>query len=241
VGREIAMKPARILIADDEPKIRLMVRTCLSDGAYELDEAGDGVEVLDAVRRNPPDLVLLDLAMPRMDGMTTLQELRPMQNLPHLRVIVMTAHGSVQTAIRALRLGASDFLEKPFLPDDLRLSVASVLDETPAPIAGGEEGYQAVLQRVREAMRGGKFAEGEALLMKAGTIADRDPEFLNLAGVLHESHGRIDSARRFYERSAAQDRSYQPAHENLKRLGELRRHGKTKRKVAFGDERGNGI
>jgi DNA-binding NtrC family response regulator len=224
---------SRILITDDDAGIRKMVRVCL-EPTYEVTEAGNGLEALDAIRTSAPHVVLLDLAMPRMDGMTLLAEIHQMRKDPPIRVIVMTAHGSVPTAIKALRLGASDFLEKPFVPEDVRLSIASVLDEKRA--AEPEEGFDEVLGYVRKALLDGRFAAAEALLMKAGLIADDDPAFLNLAGVLHESHGRTESARRFYEKSAGKDRSYKPASENLHRLGEIRRTGKSSRKVCLGEE-----
>jgi hypothetical protein len=72
--------------------------------------------------------------------------------------------------------------------------------------------------------------------MKAGTITGEDAAFLNLAGVLHECHGRIDSAKRFYDQAVARDRRYLPAQENLTRLAELRRYGNSIRRVAFGDD-----
>jgi DNA-binding response OmpR family regulator len=183
--------------------------------------------------------MLLDLAMPVMDGMTVLAELRSLWDRYPTRVIVVTAHGSVKTAIEAIRLGASDFLEKPFLPEDLRSSVASVLRETPADSGSGGEGYAEVLEHVRQALRARRFAEAEHELMKAGTITADDAAFLNLAGVLHESHGRVESARKFYERAAARDDRYYPAQENLRRLSDLRRAGKTMRSVAFGGEESN--
>jgi DNA-binding response OmpR family regulator len=230
------MRQASILIADDEPRIRFMVRSTLSDGQYQIEEAGNGIEVLEAVQKNPPDLIILDLAMPAMDGMTALTELQLVDRQRPIRVIVMTAHGSVQTAIKALRLGASDFIEKPFVPEDLRLSVASVLEDTPHWLMEAGEGYDQVLQQIRKALRERRFAAAESLLMKAGAIADDDPGFLNLAGVLHESHGRVNSALRFYERAAMKEIGGGPAHDNITRLEELRRMGRSPRAVALGKE-----
>jgi CheY-like chemotaxis protein len=232
------MQPARILIVDDDSSIRTSVRLCLETAGYVVEQATQGADALEFIHRVAPDLVLLDLAMPVMDGMTVLAEIRTLFPKHPPRIVVITAHGSVKAAIQAVRLGASDFLEKPFTPDELRQSVASVLHaeflpNLPAP--GG--GYGEVLQRVRAALRAGEFREAEKELMTAGLITDDDPAFLNLAGLLHESHGRIESAGRFYQRAAAKNRAYAPAQENLKRLGELRRHGKSKRPVAFGDER----
>lgn len=230
------MSSPKILVVDDEANIRTSVRLCLEGDGYVVQQAGNGSEALQQIVRDPPDLMLLDLAMPVMDGMTVLAEMRNLWARYPTRVVVVTAHGSVKTAIQAIRLGASDFLEKPFIPEDLRLSVASVLREAPVDRGSCGEGYAQVLEHVRQALRARRFQEAEHGLMKAGTIAADDPVFLNLAGVLHESHGRVESARRFYERAAAGDRKYQPAQENLRRLGELRRLGKTNRKVAFGDD-----
>jgi DNA-binding response OmpR family regulator len=237
-GREAAMQTARILIVDDDSNIRTSVRMCLETAGYIVEQATHGADALEFIHRVTPDLILLDLAMPVMDGMTVLAEIRTLLPKGSPRIVVMTAHGSVKTAIQAVRLGASDFLEKPFTPDELRQSVASVLhaEYLPNLLAPGS-GYGEVLQRVRAALRAGEFREAEKDLMAAGLITDDDPAFLNLAGVLHESHGRIESASRFYQKAAAKNRSYLPAQENLKRLGEIRRHGKSNRSVAFGDER----
>jgi DNA-binding response OmpR family regulator len=231
-----AMTLSKILVVDDDQNIRNSVRLCLEAEGYSIGQAVNGADALEQIHRNYPDLVLLDLAMPGIDGMTVLAELRTLWAKHPTRVIVITAHGSVKTAIEAMRLGASDFLEKPFVPENLRRSVASVLHDSPPHLDGRDGDYAHTLQHVREALRSHEFAMAERQLMKAGTITADDPAFLNLAGVLHECHGRVDSARKFYERSAARDRKYRPASENLRRLGELRRWGKTSRKVAFGDD-----
>lgn len=229
------MTPARILIVDDEAAVRKTVRICLEMAGYQCAEASDGRQAMEAMVHAPPELVLLDLAMPFKDGMTFLTELRSMEPRPNVRVIVMTAHGSVRVAINAIRLGASDFLEKPFLPDDLRLSITSVLNEAPDDAEALAPGYSDVLNLVGKALRDGRFVDAERLLMRAGTIADSDPEFLNLAGALHEAHGRKPSARRFYERALASDATFEPAAENLRRLYDLETRGRTDRKLALGN------
>jgi DNA-binding response OmpR family regulator len=229
------MNRKRILIADDEPNIQTMVRMCLATEGYEVELASDGRAAIDAIRRLSPDLLLLDLAMPVMDGMAVLRELQDQRAIPSVRVVVMTAHGSVRTAVQAIRMGASDFLEKPFRPEDLRISVASVLDEAPA--AGGErnENYDDVLSEVRNSLRAGKLDAAEAQLMRAGTIADMDPGFLNLAGVIHEAHGRRSSAKRFYQKALASDPAYQPARQNLGRMQVIESGGISHGPVSLGD------
>lgn len=227
------MSGKRILVADDEPNIQTMVRLCLTTEGYEVHGVADGRAALDAIRRLAPDLLLLDLSMPVLDGMAVLSALQDLRAIPAVRVVVMTAHGSVRTAVQAIRLGASDFLEKPFRPEDLRISIASVLDEErPAQRA---ENYDDVLAEVRAALRAGKLDVAESQLMRAGTIADMDPGFLNLAGVIHEAHGRATSAKRFFQKALAADPSYEPADQNLRRQAELERRGRSTIPLALGE------
>jgi DNA-binding NtrC family response regulator len=229
------MNSKQILIADDEPNIQTMVRTCLVNDGYEVDQAYDGRAALNAITRSAPDLVLLDLAMPLMDGMALLSDLQDRHVIPQVRVVVMTAHGSTPTAVKAIRLGASDFLEKPFSPEDLRISIASVLDEPAAP--GGERigNYDDALSEIRRLLRSGKLAVAESLLRRAGPVTDMDARFLNLAGVVHEAHGRRFSARRFFQKALAADPAYQPATQNLWRQAEIEKDGHTDIPVALGD------
>jgi DNA-binding response OmpR family regulator len=189
---EAMMPQPKFLIVDDEPNIRTMEQCCLED-LGEVIQAANGVDALAAVEEHKPDLMILDLAMPLLDGMSVLAELKHLWARLPTRVIVVTAHGSVKTAIQALRLGASDFVEKPFSPEELRQSVQAVLKKAPETEVI-EEGYAQTLHAVRTSLQNRKFHEAERKLMKAGTITSEEPWFLNLAGILHESLGRMESA-----------------------------------------------
>jgi DNA-binding response OmpR family regulator len=229
----------KVLIVDDEANIRTLVQCCLEDFGCDVLQVANGVDALAAVEEHKPDVMILDLAMPLLDGMSVLAELKHLWSRLPTRVIVVTAHGSVKTAIQALRLGASDFVEKPFSPDELRQSVQAVLNKK-AQLDEVEEGYAQTLLSVRQALQARKFAEAERKLMKAGTITSQEPWFLNLAGILHESLGRIESARKFYSRAVGKDRHYRPAQMNLERLGEIRRNGRSKIPVEFGGDESDG-
>jgi DNA-binding response OmpR family regulator len=229
------MPPIKVLIVDDEANIRSLVQCCLEDNGSEIMQASNGIEALSALEAHRPDLMILDLAMPLLDGMSVLAEMKHLWSRLPTRVIVVTAHGSVKTAIEALRLGASDFIEKPFSPDELRQSVQAVFRKLPQ-VEEVEEGYAQTLLAVRAALQARQFAQAERKLMKAGTITAEEPTFLNLAGILHESLGRQESARKFYSRAVSKDRTYRPAQANLERLGEIRRNGRSKIPVAFGGE-----
>jgi DNA-binding response OmpR family regulator len=229
------MNSKLILVADDEPNIQRMVRVCLESEGYRVESVSNGRQALDFISREAPDLLLLDLAMPVLDGMSVLVELHERQRAPGSRIVVMTAHGSVRNAVQAIRLGASDFLEKPFAPEDLRLSIASVLDSTRTGLLEPGATYEDVLTAVRESLKSGKLAEAESLLMTAGTITDADPAFLNLAGIVHEAHGRPHSAIRFYQKSLRTNPTYEPAQNNLNRLNRLHDTSSTNRHVDFGE------
>jgi DNA-binding response OmpR family regulator len=232
------MPQRKVLVVDDESNIRTMVQCCLEGLGCDCLQASNGVDALAAIEQHKPDVMILDLAMPLLDGMSVLAELKHLWSRLPTRVIVVTAHGSVKTAIQALRLGASDFVEKPFSPDELRQSVQAVLKQH-APVEEPEEGYEQTLREVRDALQGRKFHEAERKLMKAGTITSEEPWFLNLAGILHESLGRLESARKFYSRAVGKDRHYRPSQQNLERLGEIRRSGRSKIPVAFGGDEGD--
>jgi DNA-binding response OmpR family regulator len=230
------MSSPTILVVDDEANIRTTVRLCLEGAGYVVRQASNGSEAMQQLERDVPDLMLLDLAMPVMDGMFVLAEMHNLWTRYPTRVIVVTAHGSVKTAIQAIRLGASDFLEKPFSPDDLRLSVASVLREEPPNFRAAGEGYVESLERVRRALCARQFDLAERELTRLGTKSDNDVAYLNLAGVVQEAHGRVESARHFYSRAMARDSSYRPAQRNLCRLTELERIGKTTLPIALGGD-----
>ncbi len=112
----------RILVADDDASIRSLLRDFLEDEGFDVCVALDGEQVLEGIRNNGPDLVLMDVRMPKLDGIGVLTELKQTGNA--VPVIVMTAYGSSTTTIKAIQLGAYDYIAKPFDLDD----VSSMVD-----------------------------------------------------------------------------------------------------------------
>lgn len=103
---------ARILIVDDEPDMRLAVRNVLKLRGYEISEAGDGPSALDLARETRPDLVLLDMRLPGMDGIEVLAGLKKIDDT--VPVVMITGYGHIQSAVDVMKLGASEYLQKPF-------------------------------------------------------------------------------------------------------------------------------
>ncbi|MBS1984008.1 MAG: sigma-54-dependent Fis family transcriptional regulator [Bdellovibrionales bacterium] len=107
----------RILIADDEAELRLGIRGQIQSRGFVIDEASDGQRAWDMIQKNPYDLVLLDVRMPVLDGIEVLSRLK--ESHPSTTVAVITAHANVQDAVKAIHLGAFDYIEKPVRPERL--------------------------------------------------------------------------------------------------------------------------
>ena len=119
------MKP-RILVVDDEVSIRESLRGILQDEGYLATVAASGEEALEEVVKDPPDLVLLDIWLPGMDGLAVLAEIKKLH--AGLPVIIISGHGSIDTAVRATKMGAFDYLEKPLSLERIVVSVQNGLE-----------------------------------------------------------------------------------------------------------------
>jgi DNA-binding response OmpR family regulator len=228
----------RILVVDDEPNIRVVLRAALEMAGYMVELACNGAKALELVDAGGIDLVVLDLNMPVLDGMTVLQRLAD-RTPPRPRVIVLTAHGSIPAAVKAVRLGASDFLQKPVLPEDFLLSVASVLDE-PSPVPMPPDAHLSnvseVLHAVRQDIWHKDLKHAEQLMNDIAEKAAADPAYFNLLGVIHEAEGDRRAAKTFYRKADTINGGCDAAKRNLQRLHEIETYGQTKGEVALGDE-----
>jgi two-component system response regulator AtoC len=112
---------ARILVVDDEPNVRLMLRALLEKHGFDVSEAGDGEEALARIASDPPAFVLADVRMPKMDGIALAREVAS-RGLP-VTLIAMSAYGTVDTAVEAMRAGAYDYIMKPFRTDEVLLTL----------------------------------------------------------------------------------------------------------------------
>ena len=123
--KKIPMREKPILIVDDEKNIRLTLSTSLEALGVETDSAEDGKEALTKLRGKEFGLILLDIRMPGMDGMEVLRQVR--ESRPDIRIIILTAYGTIELAVEAMKLGAVDFIQKPFVPEQIRQRVARVM------------------------------------------------------------------------------------------------------------------
>lgn len=117
------MKQFSILLVDDEPRILNFLSTKLKLSGYKVLSASNGLEALQQVQAYEPDMVVLDVLMPKMDGFETLKELRTFSSIP---VIILSARGGNEDKIKGLGMGADDYLAKPFSPDELIARIEAV-------------------------------------------------------------------------------------------------------------------
>jgi type II secretory ATPase GspE/PulE/Tfp pilus assembly ATPase PilB-like protein/CheY-like chemotaxis protein len=120
----------RVLLVDDEDQLRRVMRDLLERDGYEVIEAGDGVEALDQVDRHAPDIIVLDLNLPGLDGFGVLSHLRSRRVTHDIPVVVLTARGDEENEIRVFEFGADDFLSKPFRARALSARLDAVLRRT---------------------------------------------------------------------------------------------------------------
>ena len=115
-----------LLIVDDEPSILQTLGGLLADEGFEVSTAANGYEALKMIESESPDLVLLDIWMPGIDGIETLKEIK--KGNPHIQVIIITGHGTIETAVRATKLGAFDLIEKPLSIDKVIVAINNALN-----------------------------------------------------------------------------------------------------------------
>ncbi|MDX5628145.1 MULTISPECIES: acetoacetate metabolism transcriptional regulator AtoC [unclassified Brenneria] len=118
-------QPYRILIADDEESVRRMLTAVFSSDGHQVICSGDGQSAISAYREQRPDIVLMDIRMPNVNGISALKRMREIQQ--DIPIILMTAYAAVETAVEALRLGAFDYVIKPFELDELKLLMSRAL------------------------------------------------------------------------------------------------------------------
>lgn len=142
--------PFRVLVIDDDPGIRDYLETLVSRQGYQVFAVADGEQALRTLDETRPDLVTLDVVLPGMDGIETLQKIK--QRLPEVPVVMLSGHGQARTIVEAMRLGASDFLRKPFEVEELELAFQKALEKR-------------ALKAEVEELRGRARSETEMLLL----------------------------------------------------------------------------
>lgn len=183
---------ARILVVDDEPDISALVAYHLARESYVVRTANTGAEALEALERERPDLIVLDLMLPGMSGLEVLQAVRERPETSEVPVILLTARKEEADRIEGLRLGADDYVAKPFSPQELVLRVGAILRRIRQLPPSGDSGS---ILRVGPVVLDTGAAQAEV----DGRVLSLTPTEYRLLEVLMDRRGRVQSRRQLLE------------------------------------------
>lgn len=214
-----------VLVVDDEKNIRLTFSETMTQMGFDTRTASNGEEALTKMQGTEFDLVLLDLRMPGMDGIEVLRRIR--ERYPKVRVIMITAHGTVESAVEAMKLGAVDFIQKPCTPDEIRELVGKVM-EREAIDESKVMDYSMLMELCKRHVTDRRLEEAKAIAQKALALDPGRPEAYNLLGAFQECRGEWVEAQKYYRTALEIDPSFKPAQANLERTGSFHRSGQIK-------------
>ena len=204
----------KILIVDDESNIRLGLNKCLAKEGYYIEEASNGEEALKLIYNKKYDLILMDVQMPELNGFDVLKRIRKFGN--STRVIMMTAFGTVEMAVDSMKIGAVDFLSKPFTISKVRDVVKEVLDKD-MNILRVDKDISRYIEEARYAIFNKDYDKAKFCLKEALVNDSSSAEIQNLLGVIEEKTGDRQLAQKYYRAALSLDPTYEPADNNLKR------------------------
>lgn len=209
-----------ILIIDDEKNIRMTLEKSLTNEGYEVDSAINGENGLEKLKENEYPVILLDMNLPGINGIEVLRKINELDF--NTRVIMITGYGNVETAVEAMKLGAVDYLRKPFKPEDIGDLVEEVFQRYELEKDEYEaEGFSEYLNMAKAEVNNHNFERAVELLKKATSIDPEKPEPFNLLGIIYEMRNNQPEAMKMYRTALSLDPTYTPANENLDRAGDM--------------------
>ena len=217
------MEKNSILVVDDEKNIRLTLSRSLEPLGVPVQTAINGEEALQKLGEGRFGLVFLDLKMPGIEGMDVLRRIK--DDWPTVRVIIITAHGTIESAVEAMKLGAVDFVQKPFSPGEIR-DLATLVLEREALDETTAVDYRAWIELSKRHITERNFAAAREGVQKAIAANPSQPEAYNLMGALLEIKGDSVAAQKFYRAALDIDPTYKPASANLERTTSWHKAGK---------------
>ncbi len=208
------MKSKKILIIDDEKNTRMTLGRCLDRAGFESDTAVNAEEGWEKFQEEDFGLVLLDLRMPGMGGMEFLRQARELR--PEVRVVIITAYGTVGTAVEAMKLGAVDFLQKPFTPEEIREVVNRIIKRDSLE-KGEADDYDTLVELAKRCASERDFKAAREHLNRAIHTDLAKAEAFNLLGVIEEVLGNHSQALKNYRIALEKDPTSEAARNNLDR------------------------
>ncbi len=229
------MSNGKIFLIDDERTIRLTFRFALETDGYEVREAASADEAMLGFKMEKYDLVVLDLRLGEDSGLEVLAAMR--QRGIQTPTLMITAYGSIRNAVRALQLGAIDFLEKPIEPVALRQIVAEIVGRhrpRPADLVPGS--FEDCLREAKRLINLQAFDPAAEKITEALRLDDKSPDAYNLRGVLREICGDFDGAKKAYGRAIKLNSRHEGAQQNMRRIFELFNFGRSEEPLHLGEK-----
>jgi DNA-binding response OmpR family regulator len=224
----------RILIVDDETNVRLNFRMTLETEGYEVIEVSSGEAAVELLGEHSFALAILDIRMPGMDGLELLAKMR--ESGIRVPAMIVTAYSDVPNAVKAMKLGAIDFLQKPLRPEELRSIVNEILKRHTGQEGSPAETFSAHIVAAKRCLNLRAFGKARLHLVKALELNAKSAEAFNLAGVLAEVLEDYDKAKKYYGQAIKIDKKYEPAQQNMRRLFEVDHFGSSKEPVNLGEK-----
>lgn len=191
------MSDKMILIVDDERNIGRVLSQVLEPLGFRIGVVTNGQDAVSKLGDMTLHVMLLDIRMPGMDGIEVLRQTR--QTRPDIRVIMMTAYGTIDLAVQAMKAGAADFIQKPFTPREIRDLIVKVLaDET---VQKNE--YETLVVQAKKHIGERQFDEAAKLLRMAIDLDSTRPQAYNLMGSVLQQKGDEREARKFFQAAFA--------------------------------------
>lgn len=208
------MKHAKLLIVDDEKNILATLKRAFEGYEYMIDLAENGRDAAELISLTKYDCILLDMRLPDISGLEILEKYKP-EN-----VIIITAHGSIENAVDAMKLGCVDYLRKPFDLDVVRATVDKVLRRQDLAFSDQME-YESLIEQAKLMIQNRKFSSAIETIHKGLEIRPNSAEAYTILGVLYEVLDDLPKAISAYQTATKLDPRNESARDNLARLRNL--------------------
>ena len=182
----------KVLVVDDTKNIRMLLTTCLELYGYEVVTAADGLDALNVIKVESPDLIFLDIKLPEISGTEVLRRIRSMGIITP--VVIMTAFATVRNAIECTKLGAVAYLQKPFTAD----KVKTVINELSNYPLSGEDSTKLNIKICKELIEDEELDEAYIILKKQLAIDHTNGEIYYLIALIYDKKRNKEEADRFY-------------------------------------------
>lgn len=207
----------KILIVDDEKNILKTIKTALEGDDVSVDTAMNGEECLDLIEQKEFDLILLDLKMPVIDGIEVLKRLSEKDIF--IPVVIITAHGTIDKAVEAMKLGAVDFIQKPFSPNEIREIVDDMFERNEV-VEENASTYKDYFQLAKKSAQQREYDKALDYAFKSLNKEEEIPEVFLFIGFIYEVINEHDKAMKYYNATLSIEPGNQYALDRIKKLGD---------------------